>query len=81
MANQLGTVAAYQQFIGQNLLHLIPSSLPLYFWVLVWCVVLIPLCWIRDLKIFGFTSFFGIASVVFTVVSVLVNGCKGLHRP
>ncbi len=53
VANQVGTVAAYQQFIGTNLLNLFPTSvgLPLSFWVMVWCVVLIPLCCIREMKV------------------------------
>jgi amino acid permease len=38
------------------------------------CCVLIPLCWVRELKWFSFTSIFGLCSMLFTVIAVIVNG-------
>lgn len=74
VANQVGVVAAYQLFIGKNWKNMFPNDIPLPAWVMMWCVVLIPLCNVRQLKVFSYTSAFGLVSLVFTVVSVVTNG-------
>ena len=74
VANQIGMVSAYQQFIGKNLIHLFENPIPLYGWVLLWCLILIPLSLVRQMKYFSFTSIVGLVCLVFTVISVLVNG-------
>ncbi len=77
IANQVGVISAYQQFIGKTIAAIYPSVLgrvSLPGWVMLWCVVLVPLCWVRQLKWFSFTSIFGLFSMLFTVVAVIVNG-------
>merc|ERR1711991_829956 len=40
IGNQTGVLAAYQQFIGKNILHFVtPPFMPLSAWVCVWLVV------------------------------------------
>ena len=75
IANQTGVLAAYQQFIAKNILHFTSKQvLPLSAWTLLCLVVLIPLCWVRQLKYFAFTSVLGLTTVAFTVIAVIYNG-------
>ena len=61
--------------VAKNALHftLLPV-MPLWAWTFVCLVVLIPLCWVRELKYFSFTSALGLITVAFTVGAVLYNG-------
>merc|ERR1711991_516930 len=76
LANQTGVLAAYQQFIGKNFLHITTakSVMPLSGWVLTFLVALVPLCWVRNIKYFAFTSLLGLVTVCFTVAGVTYHG-------
>ncbi len=61
-------------FVARTLMALIPSDIPFAGWVMLYCVLVIPLGWVRELKWFSFTSIFGLLSMLFTVSSVIANG-------
>jgi amino acid permease len=77
IANQVGVISAYQQFIGKTIRAADPAVLgqiSLPGWVMIWCAVLIPLCCVRQLRYFSLTSLMGLVCMFFTVVAVTVNG-------
>jgi amino acid permease len=84
IANQVGVISAYQQFIAKTIRAFDEHTVGLISlpgWVMLWCIVLVPLCWVRQLRYFSVTSFFGLVSMFFTVVAVTVNGALNPTPP